>query len=191
MQTATDQQESQHVELILQQIDSLPTLSTVATRVLELSGSSDGAMGEIIRLVESDPALSAKLLAMCRGADKGLSQQVETVERAVVLLGLEAVRAALLSVQVFELIGTQETSEAEDLEDAPEDFRPLYVGFMNSLSFPFMLSPALGGWIVYAFGFSELFIVAMVFAVVSLVVSARLSEPRGRIPDVQSDILPE
>ncbi len=54
-----------------------------------------------------------------------------------------------------------------------------------------MLSPALGGWIVYAFGFSELFIVAMVFAVVSLVVSARLSEPRGRIPDVQSDILPE
>ena len=77
------------------------------------------------------------------------------------------------------------------LEDAPEDFRPLYVGFMNSLSFPFMLSPALGGWIVYAFGFSELFIVAMVFAVVSLVVSARLSEPRGRIPDVQSDILPE
>jgi MFS family permease len=77
------------------------------------------------------------------------------------------------------------------LEDAPEDFRPLYVGFMNSLSFPFMLSPALGGWIVYAFGFSRLFVVSMVFALVSLVISARLSEPRGRIPDVQSDILPE
>ena len=77
------------------------------------------------------------------------------------------------------------------LEDAPEDFRPLYVGFMNSLSFPFMLSPALGGWIVQVFGFPALFAVSMVFAVVSLFLSARLSEPRGRISDVQSDIPPE
>ncbi len=77
------------------------------------------------------------------------------------------------------------------LEDAPEDFRPMYVGFMNSLSFPFMLSPALGGWVVHVFDYRVLFILSVVFAVVSLILSMRLSEPRVRIPDVQSDILPE
>jgi MFS family permease len=76
------------------------------------------------------------------------------------------------------------------LEDAPEDFRPLYVGFMNTLSFPFMLSPALGGALVLAVGFPTLFVTSAVFGLVSVVLSARLVEPRGRISDAQSDFMP-
>lgn len=104
-----------HVELILQHIDALPTLSPIATRVLELSGSSDAEISEIVELVESDPTLAARLLAMCRRADKGLAVAVTTVERAVMLLGLDAVRAALLSVQVFELL------DSPAAEPAPVD----------------------------------------------------------------------
>jgi MFS family permease len=76
------------------------------------------------------------------------------------------------------------------LELAPEERRPLYVGFMNSASFPFMLSPALGGWIVHVFSFESLFGVSIVFAVVSLLLSARLIEPRLARPVVESDFLP-
>jgi MFS family permease len=77
------------------------------------------------------------------------------------------------------------------LEFAPEERRPLYVGFMNSVSFPFMLSPALGGVIVQAFSFQALFVVSMVFAVVSLVLSAKLVEPRGRPAADQSGYMTE
>jgi len=76
------------------------------------------------------------------------------------------------------------------LEFAPDDRRPLYVGFMNSLSFPFMLSPALGGWIVHAFSFEVLFVISIVFAAVSLLLSVRLIEPRVEHPAVESDYLP-
>jgi MFS family permease len=72
------------------------------------------------------------------------------------------------------------------LEFAPEDNRPLYVGFMNSLSFPFMLSPALGGVIVQVFSFEILFALSMCFAAVSLVLSSRLIEPRRREPALES-----
>jgi MFS family permease len=68
------------------------------------------------------------------------------------------------------------------LEIAPEERRPLYVGFMNSISFPFLLSPALGGWIVQAFSFDFLFAVSAFFAAVSVVLSARLVEPRVKRP---------
>lgn len=76
------------------------------------------------------------------------------------------------------------------LEFAPEERRPLYVGFMNSLSFPFMLSPALGGWIVQAFTFQTLFAFSAVFAVFSVVLSARLVEPRGIRPAEETEYMP-
>jgi hypothetical protein len=77
------------------------------------------------------------------------------------------------------------------LEDAPADARPLYVGFMNTLSFPFMLSPALGGAIVQLAGYAVLFGVSMGFAVLSLMLSARLSEPRGEATDVPAEYMPQ
>jgi len=100
------------VDLVLQRVDSLPTLSPVATRVLSLSGSEETDLRQIIQLVEADPALSARLISLCRRADRSAS--VTTVDRAVVLLGIDAVRAALLSVQVFELIGPQGEPETQE-----------------------------------------------------------------------------
>ncbi|MGD8413299.1 MAG: MFS transporter, partial [Candidatus Latescibacterota bacterium] len=75
------------------------------------------------------------------------------------------------------------------LEFAPEERRPLYVGFMNSISFPFMLSPALGGWIVQAYSFQYLFAVSAFFAAVSVVLSALLVEPRVRRPAEEADYM--
>jgi MFS family permease len=77
------------------------------------------------------------------------------------------------------------------LEFAPEERRPLYVGFMNSLSFPFMMSPALGGLIVQVFSFRSLFTVSMVFALISLVLSVRLIEPRIPRPAEDAGYLSE
>lgn len=64
------------------------------------------------------------------------------------------------------------------LESAPPDRRPLYVGFMNSLSFPFMLSPILGGVVVEALGYRALFALGAVAAIANTVASAQLAEPR-------------
>ena len=64
------------------------------------------------------------------------------------------------------------------LEFAPEEKRPLYIGFMNSFSFPFMLSPLLGGVIIQFFGNQALFGLAFLFAILNVGLSARLKEPR-------------
>ncbi len=64
------------------------------------------------------------------------------------------------------------------LEIAPESDRPLYVGFLNSATFPFMLSPLLGGFIIEAFDTRTLFTVCLVSAVVNAALSLTLREPR-------------
>lgn len=93
--------------------------------------------------------------------------------------GLFAVVASTFLLNGFVRSGRFIANHTYLLESAPADRRPLYVGFMNSLSFPFMLSPILGGIIVAVFGYATLFVVAAVAAVADLVASARLEEIRG------------
>lgn len=104
------------VELILEQLDALPTLPSVASRLLRLSSAADADFRQIVTMIESDPALTAKLLGLCRRADKRTTEEVTTVDRAVVLLGFEAVRAAALSVNVYELLADPPGKDVDDAE---------------------------------------------------------------------------
>jgi putative nucleotidyltransferase with HDIG domain len=89
------------VELILQQLEELPTLPAVALRVLELTGDDDSSASQIIPLIENDPALSAVILRLALRSDNALPESARTVERAVVMLGFSAVRNAVLAASVF------------------------------------------------------------------------------------------
>jgi signal transduction histidine kinase/HD-like signal output (HDOD) protein len=102
--TPPDQDRAQQIEVILRQVDQLPTLSPIAVRLLQIGNVEDADLDGIVEVIESDPALTARLLGLCRRADKGLGDRITTVRRAVVMLGLEAVQAAALSVAVYELM---------------------------------------------------------------------------------------
>ncbi|HBS29789.1 MAG TPA: hypothetical protein DEB06_10155 [Phycisphaerales bacterium] len=118
MTTPLEAPGSARLEMILQQIDALPTLSPIALRVLELSSSESADLKEIARVIESDPALTARLLSLCRRADRVISTRITTVDRAAVMLGMESVRAAMLSVEVFSVLGGAE-EEGPLVPDAP------------------------------------------------------------------------
>lgn len=93
---------SRQAEAILAGVTRLPTLPAVATRLLSMGVSEEVHFDEMIELIEADPALSARMLSLCRCADAGLGDRITTVRRAVIMLGLEAVRSAVLSVLVFD-----------------------------------------------------------------------------------------
>ncbi len=104
MSAPRDNAQGRRIELVLEQINSLPTLPAVASRLLRASSSEDADFKEIVRIIESDPSMTAKLLGLCRQADRARAEDITTVERAVVFLGFEAVRAAALSVNIYDLM---------------------------------------------------------------------------------------
>jgi HD-like signal output (HDOD) protein/signal transduction histidine kinase len=91
------------VELILQSLEALPTLPAVAMQLLQVTSSRNSSTQEVVRLIESDPALTARIMHMIHRADLGASTTIHTIERAVVMLGFDAVRNAALAVSVFEV----------------------------------------------------------------------------------------
>lgn len=121
---ASDLPKPRQIELILRQLDTLPTLPSVAARLLQLTASEASDTREVVELVASDPALTAKVLSLCRAADKGVRSEVVTVERAVVLLGFSAIRNTVLSLKVFELFQGDEADKKRHHDDVtgPEPF---------------------------------------------------------------------
>ncbi len=86
-------------------IDELPTLPAVAIRVIDAACDEElASLKEIAAIVESDPALSAKLLKFANSALYHF-EDVHTVSRAISLLGARMVRNLALSVSVFNIFG--------------------------------------------------------------------------------------
>ena len=105
------------IDLILANIDHLPTLPAVATKLMSISSVEDIDLEEVISLIESDPAMSTTILSMCRTADKGLGDKITTVRHAVIMLGLEAVQVATLSVHVYQQLNSKSKDQEEGLFD--------------------------------------------------------------------------
>jgi len=113
--TAAAGQDSQaeRVELILSQLEQLPTLPAVAIRVLQTTTSPDSDAADVVSLIRTDQSLTAKVLSLVRRSNVATVREVTDLSQAVVLLGFSAVRNAVLSVQVFETFGVRRL-EGED-----------------------------------------------------------------------------
>ncbi|RMD66761.1 MAG: HDOD domain-containing protein [Planctomycetota bacterium] len=111
--------QQRRVRLLLEQIDSLPALSPVVAKLLAVTADDDADIREIITLVESDVAMTSRVLTLCRRADVGVRDQIVTVERAVVLLGIDALRDTLLCAEIFERLAAagDQVELTVDLDD--------------------------------------------------------------------------
>ncbi|HLL89229.1 MAG TPA: HDOD domain-containing protein [Tepidisphaeraceae bacterium] len=117
MPASPDLQKEKRVELILQQLEELPTLPAVAVRVLEATGSDDASAKDVVKLIQTDVSLTARILQLVHRSDLGVRGEVASVERAVVLMGFEAVRSAVLAVSVFDTLGATEARDSRFSRD--------------------------------------------------------------------------
>ncbi len=110
--TTTAQPDTRRLELILRQVDALPTLPVVATRLLSLTSRDDSTIDEVVELISSDQALTAKVLSMISASNLGV-RDIKTVDRAVVMLGFDTIRNAVLSVKVIEAFSGESDGKAD------------------------------------------------------------------------------
>jgi len=76
---------------------NLPTLPTVAMKVVSLSQNPDVSTKELADVISNDPALASKILRIVNSAYYGFASQVSTLTRAVALLGLVPLKFLVLS----------------------------------------------------------------------------------------------
>ena len=83
---------------VIDKLARLPPFHPAVLKLLEISIEDESAESDYEEAFKSDPALSADLLRMANSAAYGLRTQVETIRRAIRLLGLETVRSLATTI---------------------------------------------------------------------------------------------
>jgi two-component system, cell cycle response regulator len=81
---------------------TLPTLPAVALQVLELTRDPNVTVASLARLVQSDPALSTKVLRTVNSSFFGLPSPCARIDRALALLGLNTIKSLVLGFTLVE-----------------------------------------------------------------------------------------
>jgi diguanylate cyclase (GGDEF)-like protein len=79
---------------------SLPTLPSVAQRILELF-QGDAELTELANLLQAEPAISGRVMQLVNSGLYRLSRQVLTLREAVLYLGFNTVRSVALSFSLL------------------------------------------------------------------------------------------
>ena len=84
------------------EVHELPTLPVVALKLLKLTSQDSSKAADLAKIVETDPAIAAKVLRLVNSAHYGLRRTISSLSHAVVILGFSAIRAMALEVTLFE-----------------------------------------------------------------------------------------
>ena len=76
---------------------SLPTLSTVASKLINITGKEETTIYDISKLISQDVSLSSKILKVVNSSFYNFPNEVGTIQQAVAILGTNAVRSLVLS----------------------------------------------------------------------------------------------
>jgi HD-like signal output (HDOD) protein/CheY-like chemotaxis protein len=85
----------------LTSVSALPILPGPYQQLVEEIESPDGSIKRVGELASRDPAIAAKLLQLANSAYLGLSAPVTSPAQAVSIIGLDALKALVLTVHVF------------------------------------------------------------------------------------------
>ncbi|HRP98199.1 MAG TPA: HDOD domain-containing protein [Rhodocyclaceae bacterium] len=81
-------------------LEALTSLPSVYVRIRETLDAPDGSLVEISRAITADPALTARLLKVVNSALYGYGGTIDSIHRAVTILGLQQVHDLVLAMSL-------------------------------------------------------------------------------------------
>ncbi|MBW6520526.1 MAG: HDOD domain-containing protein [Desulfoarculaceae bacterium] len=75
----------------------LPSPPAIALRILEVVKQDDASFEELARIIQVDQALTTKILQIANSSFYGMANKVNTIEKALSLLGLNVTKNIALS----------------------------------------------------------------------------------------------
>jgi HD-like signal output (HDOD) protein len=91
------------VQSAIQEISHIATLPEVTMKIIQLVEDPDSTAQDLNKVISNDPALGARILKVVNSAFYGLPGQIGSINRAIVLLGLNAVKNIAIAASLAKL----------------------------------------------------------------------------------------
>ncbi len=93
--------ENERLKKLISRLEKLPSAPSLFQKLMTELRSPSSTAESVGRIIEEDPAMTAKILQLVNSAFFGLRQPVSRAARAVSLLGIETIRSLALSLHAF------------------------------------------------------------------------------------------
>jgi putative nucleotidyltransferase with HDIG domain len=102
MSTNTEQRD-QIVTNAVREISHIATLPEITLRIVELVEDPESTAQDLHQVISNDPALSSRILKVVNSSFYGLPGQIGSINRAIVMLGLNAVKNIAIAASLAKL----------------------------------------------------------------------------------------
>lgn len=103
MDTSTTGEHSAVVESAIKSISHIATLPEITLKIIELVEDPTSTAQDLHKIIAHDPALCSRILKVVNSAFYGLPRQIGSINRAIVLLGLNAVKNIAIAASLAKL----------------------------------------------------------------------------------------
>lgn len=103
MSTATMAERGAALERFIRRIDDISSLPDVAARIIQAVNNPETSVSDLRTVVESDASLVARLLRTVNSAAYGLRSRVDSIHRAISLLGFSTIKNLAVTASVSQL----------------------------------------------------------------------------------------
>lgn len=103
MTVETTDRTQQIVDDALSKVGDIATLPEVTIKIIQIVEDPKSTARDLHDIIKNDPALSVKVLKVVNSAFYGLPGQVASVDRAIILLGLSAVKNIAIAASIARL----------------------------------------------------------------------------------------
>ena len=117
MPTATLQSPKELTNFALGKLTTLGTLPEVTNKIISTVEDPRSSAAQLHKIVSHDPALVTRILKVVNSAFYGLPGQVGSVDRAIVLLGLNAVKNISIATSLGQMFRTTKLCEGYTAKD--------------------------------------------------------------------------
>ncbi|MFQ5432969.1 MAG: HDOD domain-containing protein [Nitrospinota bacterium] len=91
-------------EDLLRMLDKIPQFSVTVAKVIKLSGDPNASPKQIIHAISLDPELTARVLKLINSSYFGVTSKIVSLQRAVVMLGMNTIKNVAISSSVLSKI---------------------------------------------------------------------------------------
>ena len=99
----TTEQQQAVVNSAITEISHIATLPEITLKIIELVEDPTSTAQDLHNIISSDPALCSRILKVVNSAFYGLPRQIGSINRAIVLLGLNAVKNIAIAASLTKL----------------------------------------------------------------------------------------
>ena len=98
----------------VQNITDLPTIPIVAQEILGIVNDDLISLDKLNKIIEKDPAISAKVLSVANSALFGVNDPAATTSNALLRIGFDNIKNIALSISLMTVFDTKDPSKAVD-----------------------------------------------------------------------------